>query len=452
MDVARRELRLLAPAALLISLIATGLVVTTNGLVPNPLHIALMIIACGAYGAMLVAEPRWGGLSIRVVAISTLVTAVVAIIVVPRFTGDLWSYAMYGRMLGVHHMSPWTHAPTDVPHDPLLHLVARTWRHTPSVYGPAFTLVSGSAARVLGTSVVATRVFYQALAAMVLGAGGWLVWRETRSAPAVAFLTVHPLVIMFLVNGGRNDIMVGVAMLAAVVLVARRRVGAAGVVAALGALVKITGVVGIAALFVTMVARGERRAAYRMLRVAGVVFGVAYLVAGTAALFAPMQTAGALYSDGSAWSSLSLVGVALPGTHLALALLAVVVLVVIVRHARSRSSTAVAAALGMLSLAAAYTLPGYAAWGLPAAALDHRGRVARILAAAGVVFIVTYEIVQHPFSGVIGSALHTLATVGGPLAVLALVVLLLRTPTPRTQEHLMPVAQLPTLLQQPSAP
>ena len=89
------------------------------------------------------------------------------------------------------------------------------------------------------------RLFYQGLSAVALGGAGWLIWRRTRSAAAVAFLTVHPLVVMYLVNGGRNDILVGVALLAAVVLVSNNRPGAAGVVGALGALVKVTGVVGI---------------------------------------------------------------------------------------------------------------------------------------------------------------------------------------------------------------
>jgi dolichol-phosphate mannosyltransferase len=251
---------------------------------------------------------------------------------------------------------------------------------------------------------------------------------------------------MYLVNGGRNDILVGVAMLAAVALASKNRPVAAGVAGALGALVKVTGIVGIAALFVTLLARGERRAAHRMLIAAGGVFGLAYLAAGTTALVAPMNTAGALYSRGSPWSALPLSGLMRPSAHLALALLALLVLIVIVRHKKSSTSTAVAASLGMLSLAAAYTLPAYAAWGLPAAALDHRSRVARIVAATGVVLVVTYEILRHPFAGVIGSALQVLATAGGPLTLLALAILLVRTPRPSINEETpMTITKLPTL-------
>ncbi|MFI5053057.1 MAG: glycosyltransferase, partial [Acidimicrobiia bacterium] len=449
MDTSQRPVtRLVAPAALMASAAATGLVVVGDRQLSNPLHVAIVAVACAGYLLMLLAEKRWGGLTIGVVVGSTLAPVLVSLMVMPRFSNDLWSYAMYGRILGVHHLSPWTQAPAAFPHDPLLHLVGRTWRHTPSVYGPAFTAISASAASILGAAALPTRLFYQALAAIVLGGGGWLIWRRTRSAAAVAFLTVHPVVVLYLVNGGHNDILVGVAMLGAVVLASNNRPGAAGIVGALGALVKVTGVVGLAALLATMVARGERQAARRMLISGAGVFAIGYAAAGATALFAPMQTAGALYSRGSPWSALPLVGFARPSSHLALASLALLVLVVIVRHAKSGPAPAVAASLGMLSLAAAYTLPGYAAWGLPTAALDHRGREARIVAATGAVLVVTYEILRHPFAGLFGDALHDAAIFGGPLVMAALVIALLRTPhrSIRKEPTMTLIEQLPELV------
>jgi dolichol-phosphate mannosyltransferase len=435
-----------------VSSAATAVAVAGDGMVPNPLHIAVVVVGCAGYATMLFAESRWPSLRIGLVAVVTLAPVVVAIVVVPRFTGDLWSYAMYGRILGVHHLSPWTHVPAAFPHDPLLHLVGGTWRHTPSVYGPAFTALSATGASILGPAALPSRVFYQGLSAIVLGGSGWLIWRRTRSAAAVAFLTVHPLVVMYLVNGGRNDILVGVAMLAAVALASGNRPAAAGVVGALGALVKVTGVVGIVALVVTTAARGERRAPRRMVTAAVAVFSIGYLVAGTTALLAPMQTAGALYSRGSAWTTLPLLGLTRPSAHVALAMLALLVLIVIVRHAKSDAATAVAASLGMLSLAAAYTLPGYAAWGLPAAALDHRSRVARIVAGTGIALVVMYEILRHPFAGTAGSALHIVARVGGPLVLVALVVALLRTRNQSPKENAAMSDELVAPVSPPSPP
>jgi hypothetical protein len=382
-------------------------------------------VACVAYGVMLFAERRWGGLTIGLVVVATIAPVLAALWMMPR-NGDLWSYATYGRILGVHHLSPWTHTPSRFPNDPFHSLVGRTWRHTPSVYGPVFNAVSGAGAAVLGPDRLPTRLFYQGLATVALGGAGWMVWRRTRSAAAVAFLTVHPLVILYLVNAGRNDIIVGAALLAAVVLAAKHRPGAAGAVGALGALVKLTGLVGVVALLVVTAMRGSRVAVRRMALAAAAVFGGGYLVAGTTALLAPMRTAGHLYSRGSPWNVLATLGVPRPDPHVALAVVAVLVVVVLVRHARGSGGSAVAASAGMLALAAAYTLPGYSAWALPTAALDHRSRVSRIVAATGVLLVMTYELLLHPVAGPAGDALRALAAVG-PLLMIVLVVALVRT-------------------------
>jgi hypothetical protein len=100
----------------------------------------------------------------------------------------------------------------------------------------------------------------------------------------------------------------------------------------------------------------------------------------------------------------------------------------------------------MLALGAAYTLPGYAAWGLPVAALDHRSRVSRIVAATGVVLLMIYEILRHPFAGPAGTVLHGIATVGGPLVMVVLVIAMLRTRgaggRPATVEEQSPSGEL----------
>ena len=130
----------------------------------------------------------------------------------------------------------------------MLYNVGRSWRHTLSVYGPAFTAFSAGAAFFLGAAAQATRVFYQLVAIAALGGAATIVWRRTHSAGAVAFLTLHPMITMFIVSGARNDILVGVAVLAAVVLLERSHPVGSGVVAGIGALVKVTGVVGLVAL------------------------------------------------------------------------------------------------------------------------------------------------------------------------------------------------------------
>jgi len=146
----------------------------------------------------------------------------------------------------------------------------------------------------------------------------------------------------------------------------------------------------------------------------------AYLLAGTSAILTPMDTAGSLYSRESLWRLLPLAGHELPATHVALAVVGLVVCWVLLRSARSGPEIAVPATLTALTLAAAYTLSGYVAWALPTAALQHRSRVARIAALQAVVLVMTYEIVRQPVPGSIGTDLHQLAVVGGPIVVLVL--------------------------------
>jgi len=424
---------------------------------PPATHVLLVTIACVGFVVMLAAEPRGGGLGLALVASSMGALAVVALTQPAHFTGDLWSYAMYGRMLAAHHASPYTHVPADFPLDPFVLRVGRGWRHTPSVYGPAFSIASAGVALVAGTAQATTRVLYQLLAVAALGGASAIVWRRTRSAAAVAFLGLNPVVVLFVMSGARNDILVGLAAVGAVVLTERDRPAAAGVAGALGALVKVTGVVALAAIWCTQVGRADPGRLRRFMIAAGTTMLAGYALFGPAALFTPMGTAGALYSRGSVWDLLPQLGDRLPAPHVALAVLAVLVAVVLARHARGDAGTAVAGSLTMLSLGASWALPGYAVWGMPAAALDHRSTVARISAAGGIVLLLTYEVLRHPIPG--GAPLHDAVRLAGPAALGLLAVALLCTHTRRApRRDLMPLhpitdaspAPTPTLVVMPT--
>ena len=413
----------MAVAALVVTTLATALVVAEGPAMSNGAHVALVAVACVAYLALILRRSP-SGLSIKLVGAAVALQTVVALVRPPAATEDLWWYAIYGRILAVYHASPYTHVAAQYPHNPLLALVGHTWRHTPSVYGPAFTAMSGAASVVLGTSLLGTRLFYQGLAAAALVTVCVIVWRRTRSADAVAFFALSPFTALYLVNGGRNDILVGVALLGAVVLAQRDHPTAAGVVGGLGALVKLTGMVGVVALLVTLAVRGRRGDARRVgIAVGATVIG-AYALAGVSAIFTPMDTAGSMYSRESVWRLLPLVGHALPVNTVALAVLGIVVCWVMFRSARSGPEVAVPATLTALTLGAAYTLPGYVGWALPTAALQHRSRVSRIAALQGVVLLMAYEIVRQPVPGQFGATLFDVATIGGPIILFGLLVAL----------------------------
>src|SRR4051795_8332078 len=107
--------------------------------------------------ALLDAERAGDTVGIRRVAWSGAVVLVAAILVAPHDSNDLWSYAMYGRILSVHHASPWIVTPAHFPGDPFLAHVARGWRHTTSIYGPVFELLAASITRIAGDATTAVR-------------------------------------------------------------------------------------------------------------------------------------------------------------------------------------------------------------------------------------------------------------------------------------------------------
>jgi hypothetical protein len=137
-----------------------------------------------------------------------------------------------------------------------------------------------------------------------------------------------------------------------------------------------------------------------------------------------------MYSRGSVWKLFPIVGVAAPATGVAIAFLGGFVLFVMFRSARRDPRSAVPATMTALTLGSAYTLPGYVSWALPVAALDHESRVSRLAAAQGVVLVAVYEVIRHPFPGLAGDALTNAALVGGPLASLGLIALLVRATRP----------------------
>jgi hypothetical protein len=120
---------------------------------------------------------------------------------------------MYGRMVATHHVSPYTHIPAEFPSDPALARVAPGWRDAPSLYGPGFTVLSAGIMTGAGTSGLAARVGFQAVAAAAVLAMGSVLIRRRVPGAALAAVLLNPLVLVWVVNGGHNDAVVGLLLL-----------------------------------------------------------------------------------------------------------------------------------------------------------------------------------------------------------------------------------------------
>jgi hypothetical protein len=392
--------------ALLVLLVAaTGTFMVGYDAVGAGGRIAVALIAFASFGGLFLPPVRGYVLTPRRVVVASALLLTVAVLAPPGGSHDLWSYAAYGRLLSVHHASPFTQVPADFPRDPLLHLVAKGWRHTGSVYGPGFVALSAAGTAVTGTSELATRLFFQLLPALALGAIALIIWRRTRSPVALAFVALNPAVVL-VVNGGHNDLLVGLALLGGTLLLQDGHPRRAGLVLAAGALVKLVLVLPLGALLLWSARRHQARASFEAGAIAVLVLVTGYLIAGGASAFGPLVHASKQHSRSSFWqiatqwvvdplgipraTQFRIEGAA------ALVLVAAVVLVVVMGATRSGAAAVRAGPGGdaivagtatlVFLLAGAYILPWYSAWVIPVFGLVWYSRVA-VLAVAQASFI-----------------------------------------------------------------
>ncbi len=384
---------------------------------------------------------------VRVGAVAACAAAILitAIVLGPHDSHDLWSYTMYGRILSAHHANPWAVSPAHFPHDPFLFRVGSGWRHTTSIYGPVFGLLSAAITKVGGEAATAVRMLFTSVFAIAAAASGWIVYHRTRSSAAAALVVLHPAVAIAGISGGHNDILVGLGLLGAVVLAQDDRPVAAGISAAFATLVKLTGGIGILALACWALAnRGPRWAARFTAAAIGLV-AIAYLPLGTTGFAAFIHNRGSL-SRASAWQLPRLLtgldhrhtafdfGLPRSATQLLIlvgALLTVACTVWVAIRLRDRvdPGLAVVPALGAYLMFAPYVLPWYPAWVLPTMGLNPRAPVARLLAIQGAALVVVYELKTQSLADWAASIVWWIAVLGSvTLCVLFLRALRRRAP------------------------
>ena len=400
------------------------------------------VVAFAGFAALFAPRVRPYALTRRRVLVATAFLVAVAVVTPPRGSHDLWSYAMYGRILSAHHTNPFTRVPADFAGDPLLHLVAVGWRHTASVYGPVFVVLAGVGTALAGPSALAVRLFFQGLEAAALAGVLWIVWQRTRSPAALAFVGLNPTVLI-VINGGHNDLLVGLALLGGLVLLADGRPRLAGVVLAMGALVKLVLLLPIAALVFWAWHRRGSRVALEVGSTVGALVVGAYALAGGPGALTPLLDARAQHSRSAVWQLAVRwllqrsvrwgPGVASTIGDLALVTIALIAVVVVVRATRSGAAPGLrpemgaavvaGAAVVVYLLTATYVLPWYSAWSLPVLALVWRSRVAVIGAVQAAVAAMAYT-APIAVGGPLGGAFRVYARTLAPLIVLiALVVL-----------------------------
>ncbi len=460
---ARRGAALAAGAALALLAGATLQFVRTVAPTSNP-HVALALVTVALLGwigvlGVLARAPH--ALSVRVVALAGLALGVACVVAPPRQSSDLYSYAMYGRILAVHHANPYVAVPAAFARDPLARLVAPVWRHTPSRYGALFTLLSALGAWLGGTSVLALRLWFQVGALLALAGVAVLVWRRTRSTLALALVVLNPFVLLSVVNGGHNDAFVALGLLVGVLLARDDHLVAGALVLGLTSLVKLTALLAVVAVVVWLTLRGRWRHAGLVGGVGGAVTAVATLPVRGELRALHAGDAGTtrdslwwvvrLYTDhhsllpwhGPQWDIAQYRDVVVHAMPL-LALAAFLASVVWLKSRRALSLEAAAVlALSAYVVFGGWVLPWYAVWALPLAAVAAPSRLRWVVAVHGALLLAFQQVPYREFlerhSDV---AWWTLLSV--PLVVIALYIAAVARPAPRASMLTSTTASTPT--------
>ncbi|MGH2865656.1 MAG: glycosyltransferase 87 family protein [Solirubrobacteraceae bacterium] len=213
-----------------------------------------LLVSSGAYGGLIALARRHAAGHGHTFAISKRwAIALVAALQLIVFAGpillstDVFSYIAYARMGVEHGLNPYTHGPVAIAGDPVFPYVGQDWIHVATAYGPLYTLLSYP----LATLGLVGALWAMKLEALLASAGTLaLTWRCARVRgfdPVAALLVVgaNPLYVIYGLGGAHNDLIMMLAMMAAVTLTiapprtARREAAAAMWVVA-GALTKAT--------------------------------------------------------------------------------------------------------------------------------------------------------------------------------------------------------------------
>jgi hypothetical protein len=371
----RRSLALLVTCAAA----TAALLMTPPGAPPDSVA-PLWAVSFGAFFLLMVTEHRRSMLSARTVLLASAFLTVLAVVRPLHGSHDVRLYEMYGRIVAVHHSNPYVHPPSDFARDPTLSLVPAGWRHTPSLYGPGFTLVAAAVASVARSSTLAARMVFQGISGGALLCCGYALARLRVARWSLVALMLNPLVLISTASGGHNDALVAAGLLAAAVALDRRRLWLTGVALAAAMSVKLVAILPAAAAVAWTWKHHGRRAAILVGATCSVPVVVGYAAFGGLRALRPLLSSSQFTSRASMWSLLKHVpGV---GGHVGTAAVVVVGAVTIVLVASCLDSPSPAApiaagAIGYL-VAAAYVLPWYMVWALPVAVLGKSPRLLRL--------------------------------------------------------------------------
>jgi len=243
---------------------------------------AIMVVMFASYLVIVAVAHR---LSPRLVLGAIAALYALMLLAPPLVSTDVFSYQFYGRLGALYHSNPYLAGPFAQHFDPLYQYIGSKWVSEPTVYGPLFTALS----YLLAPLTIPANVFAYKMIAAVSSLGlVALVWNGARlrgvdPVKAAALVGLNPLLVVYGVGGGHNDLLMLVPLVAGVVLVLQRRGRLAGGSIIVAAAVKATA--GILLPFALAGARGELFGTRRRDLLIGAGVAGAAIVAFSFALF-----------------------------------------------------------------------------------------------------------------------------------------------------------------------
>ena len=226
-----------------------------SGPAAGPLYYAGLCLALALYAGVLALA---ASISRRAAVLAVVSLHLLFALAPPLLSQDVFSYIAYARLGVVHGLSPYTHAPLDIPSDPVFGFAGS--KDAVSVYGPLFTLLTYPLAPL---GVPAALWLLKAVAALSSLGIVALVWRGAESLGrdprlAALFVGLNPDVLVHVVGGAHNEALVMLLVTAGLVAFIAGRASSAAVLATAAAGLKASAGLVVPFLIVGAAQAGKR--------------------------------------------------------------------------------------------------------------------------------------------------------------------------------------------------
>src|ERR1700736_1026673 len=127
--------KVLVYVALVVSTVASSvLLLTVESITPTE-RATLLIVGLMAWILLIALGWARGTLPFHAVLVAIVLTSVLAVATPSHQSKDVFSYAMYGRIVTEHHHNPYDTYPMHFEGDPMRRHVSAVWQRTPDIYG-----------------------------------------------------------------------------------------------------------------------------------------------------------------------------------------------------------------------------------------------------------------------------------------------------------------------------